>query len=255
MSRMSARSVTQTPSSDPASAPTAQSRGRDSAGMAARLNWLRAGVLGANDGIVSVAATVVAVAAATSTVTPVLLAGVASVLAGMLSMALGEYVSVSSAADSQRSVISQIRRQLSGDRAGSVGDLRQAYLDQGLTPETAQRVAEELTAHDAVGAHLSARFHLAEDEVVNPWHAALASGLSFLVGSLLPMATILLSPIAWRVPVTFVSVVIALALTGGFGAKLGDAPVGKAVIRVVVGGILALAITWLVGNLLGVAVG
>ncbi|HMS37493.1 MAG TPA: VIT1/CCC1 transporter family protein [Arachnia sp.] len=173
----------------------------DPAELAGRLNWLRAGVLGANDGIVSVAATVVGVAAATSETLPVLLAGVAAVVAGAISMALGEYVSVASAADSQRS------------------------------------------------------HQVAEGEVLNPWHAAIASGLSFLAGAGLPMLTILLAPTAARIPVTAAAVVVALAVTGGLGARLGGAPVRRAVIRVVAGGILALAATYAVGAALGVAIG
>lgn len=233
------------PAAESASAET------DSAELSSRLNWLRAGVLGANDGIVSIAATVVGVAAATSEVRPVFLAGIAAVIAGMLSMALGEYVSVSSAADSQRNIISRIKGVLTAQPAESVVALRDAYIEKGLSTETAELVAMELTAHDAISAHLSTRYHMDEDEVVNPMAAALASGVSFLVGALLPLLTILLVPLSWRIPVTIVSAVVALALTGGLGARLGDAPVGRAVLRVVVGGIAALLVTWFIGNLIG----
>ncbi len=227
---------------------------RESAALSERLNWLRAGVLGANDGIVSIAATVVGVAAATSSVTPVLLAGVAAVIAGALSMALGEYVSVSSAADSQRTIISGLRSRLVHDPDDALDQLAASYRSRGLSAATARLVAEELTSHDAVAAHLTSRYHLAEDEVVSPWHAAIASGLSFLAGAALPLTTILVAPVEWRIPVTFVSVLVALALTGGLGAKLGGAPVARAVGRVVVGGTLALTATWVVGLLLGVQI-
>ncbi|MCC2592912.1 VIT family protein [Tessaracoccus sp. OS52] len=233
---------------------TQQAEVNHSARFAERLNWLRAGVLGANDGIVSVAATVVGVAAATNTVTPVLIAGVAAVLAGALSMALGEYVSVSSASDSQRSVIRKLRRELKHDPAAAKLALRDAYLSQGLTPTTAELVAAELTEKNPIASHLTTRFHLAEDEVLSPWHAAIASGISFLAGAALPLATILLAPLQWRIPVTFAAVLVALALTGGLGAMLGRSPVAPAVIRVVLGGVLALAATWAVGSLLGVSV-
>ncbi len=226
----------------------------ESAELSGRLNWLRAGVLGANDGIVSISATVVGVAAATSTVTPVLLAGVAAVVAGAISMALGEYVSVSSAADSQRSIISTLRRLRDTDRHLVDEELIKAYMRQGMSHETARRVVVEIGEDNALKAHLSQRYHLAEDEVVNPWHAALASAVAFLAGAVLPMLTILLSPIAWRIPVTVVAVLVSLALTGGLGAKLGGAPVMRAVVRVTSGGLLALAATYGIGLALGVAV-
>lgn len=225
----------------------------ESAELSGRLNWLRAGVLGANDGIVSISATVVGVAAATSTVTPVLLAGVAAVVAGAISMALGEYVSVSSAADSQRSLIASLRILLTSDRRAADEELVAAYQRQGLTKATAEKVVEEIGEGHAVKAHLSQRFHLAEDEIVNPWHAALASAVAFLAGAILPLLTILLAPIPLRIPVTVVAVLVALAITGGLGAKLGGAPAGRAVLRVVTGGMLALATTYSIGLLLGVS--
>jgi VIT1/CCC1 family predicted Fe2+/Mn2+ transporter len=225
----------------------------ESAELSGRLNWLRAGVLGANDGIVSISATVVGVAAATSTVTPVLLAGVAAVVAGAISMALGEYVSVSSAADSQRSLITSLRALLTSDRRAADDELIAAYQRQGLTRATAEQVVAEIGEGHAVKAHLSQRFHLAEDEIVNPWHAAIASAVAFLAGAILPFLTILLMPIPLRIPVTVVAVLIALAITGGVGARLGGAPVGRAVLRVVTGGLVALGTTYAIGLMLGVS--
>lgn len=223
--------------------------------LAERLNWLRAGVLGANDGIVSVAATVVGVAAATSQVTPVLLAGVAAVIAGALSMAVGEYVSVASAADSQRTIIGTLRSTLRREPAVELENLAEAYRTQGLSAQTAHAVARELTQHNPLSAHLKSRWHLDIDEVLNPWHAAIASAIAFLAGSSLPLLMILLTPVETRIPLTAGAVLVALAVTGFVGARVGGAKPLRPVLRIVLGGSLALFATWLVGSLLGVAVG
>ncbi len=174
---------------------------RQGSGLAQRLNWLRAGVLGANDGIVSVAAIVVGVAGATANSGSILTAGLAALVGGMVSMALGEYVSVSS-------------------------------------------------QKDALKAHLSAESGIDEDDVVNPWHAAFASAIAFVAGGLLPVLAIMLPPAQDRIPVTFAVVLIALALTGAIGAHLGGSPKGRAALRVVVGGVLALGATLTIGLLL-----
>lgn len=226
-----------------------------SADLSDRLNWLRAGVLGANDGIVSVAAVVVGVAAGVQDITPILLAGVAALVGGAISMALGEYVSVSSAADSQRSLIGRVNALLRSDRGEANEQLVDTYRAQGLSQATAELVASELTDKNRAEVLLSQRYHLAEDEILNPWHAALASAVSFVAGAILPFLTILLVPLPWRIPVTVLAVLLALALTGGLGAKLGDSPVAPAIWRVVIGGVLALGATYGIGALLGVAVG
>jgi VIT1/CCC1 family predicted Fe2+/Mn2+ transporter len=220
----------------------------------AKLNWLRAGVLGANDGIVSVAALVVGVAAATTEVGPILIAGVAAVIAGAVSMGLGEYVSVSSQRDTERALIAKERWELANMPKQELAELAEIYRGKGLSAETAERVAEELTAHDALAAHLEAELHIDEQDVVSPWHAAGASALSFLIGAVLPMLAILLPPPEWRVPTTFVSVVVALAITGFLSAWIGGSPRLRAILRITVGGGLALAVTWTIGTLLGVAV-
>lgn len=235
--------------------PRSTSSSDSSADFSDRLNWLRAGVLGANDGIVSVAATVVGVAAAVDDVTPILLAGVAALVGGAISMALGEFVSVSSAADSQRGVIARVSSMLRTDRDATHEQLTETYQAQGLSRATAELVASELSDENTTRVLLSQRYHLAENEVLNPLHAAVASALAFLTGALLPFLTIVLVPLPWRLPVTVASVLIALTLTGGLGAKLGGAPVLPAVRRVVLGGITALAVTYGVGALLGVAIG
>ncbi|WP_223947841.1 VIT family protein [Arthrobacter sp. NtRootA1] len=219
--------------------------------ISARLNWLRAGVLGANDGIVSVAATVVGVAGVTNDVTPILVAGTAAVVGGAVSMALGEYVSVSSQSDSQRALIEKERQELRDDPAGELEELAAIYQTKGLTEATARTVARELTEHDALGAHLEAELKIDETEVVNAWHAAFASAIAFTVGAVLPLLAILLPPAEIRVPSTFVAVVVALVITGTVSARIGGSSKRKATLRLVIGGALAMAFTYAVGLLLG----
>ena len=216
-----------------------------------RLNWLRAGVLGANDGIVSVATLVVGVAGATAEVGALVTAGVAGLVGGAISMALGEYVSVSSQRDSERALIAKERRELATMPEEEFAELVQLYRDRGLTEETAHQVATELTAHDALAAHLEVELHIDQDDLVNPWHAALSSALAFTIGALLPLLAILLTPIEWRIPVTFAVVLLALATTGTIAARIGGSSPGRSVLRLVFGGALALLATWLIGTLLG----
>lgn len=223
-------------------------------GVQARLNWLRAGVLGANDGIISTAGVVVGVAAATPDRTAVLIAGVASLVAGAVSMALGEYVSVSSQRDTERAMIAQELRELAEDPEGELAELAEIYHRKGLSVETAQRVAVELTAKDALAAHVTAELGLDPHERVNPWHAAVASAIAFTIGAMLPLAAVILSPLDVRIPVTFVAVVVALAATGSVSARLGGAHRLRAVVRLIVGGALAMGITFGIGALLGATV-
>ncbi|MGK9147112.1 VIT family protein [Plantibacter flavus] len=219
--------------------------------LAGRLNWLRAGVLGANDGIVSVASLVVGVAGATTDNAPLLAAGVAGLVGGAISMALGEYVSVSSQRDSQRALIAKERRELTDDPTAELAELAGIYEAKGLRPATARQVAEELTAHDPLTAHLEAELGITEDDVVSPWAAAGASALAFTLGAILPLLAILLPPQEVRVPITFAVVLIALALTGFTGARIGGNPAARPTIRVVLGGALALVATFVIGTLLG----
>ena len=221
------------------------------AGIAGRLNWLRAGVLGANDGIVSVAAIVVGVAGATSAVAPILTAGAAGLVGGAISMALGEYVSVSSQRDSQRSLIAKERGELATMPNEELAELAAIYEAKGLTPETAERVAAELTMKDALRAHLDAELGINEEDVVSPWQAAGASALAFFIGALLPMIAILVPPASVRVPITFAAVLVALAITGAASARIGGSPWVRPTLRVVIGGALALAATFAIGTLLG----
>lgn len=220
-------------------------------GISQKLNWLRAGVLGANDGIVSVAALVVGVAGATSEVGPVLTAGIAGLVGGAISMALGEYVSVSSQRDSERALIAKEKRELAEMPEQELDELTQLYRDRGLSESTARQVALELTEHDALAAHLEVELHIDQDDLASPWGAAISSAISFTLGALLPLLTIVLLPAPWNTPLTFVAVLVALALTGGLAAQLGGARRGPATLRLVVGGALALGVTWAIGTLLG----
>lgn len=220
-------------------------------GLAGRLNWLRAGVLGANDGIVSVAAIVVGVAGATSDLAPIITAGTAGLVGGAISMALGEYVSVSSQRDSQRALIAKEKNELATMPDEELAELTAIYAAKGLSPETARRVAQELTAGDALSAHLEAELGIREQDVVSPWQAAGASALAFFVGAVLPMLAIVLPPADARVPVTFAAVLVALAVTGATSARIGGSPWLRPTLRVIIGGALALGATFLIGTLLG----
>ncbi|WP_205472731.1 VIT family protein [Nocardioides sp. SYSU D00038] len=220
-------------------------------GLNNRLNWLRAGVLGANDGIVSTAGIVMGVAGATSNRGTILVAGVAGLAAGALSMAAGEYVSVSTQRDSELALLDKERRELVEDPVDELEELAGLYVEKGLSEELALRVARELTEHDALGAHAEAELGIDPDDISSPWTAAWASMLSFTVGALLPLLTILLVVADARVPVTVAAVTLALALTGWASARFGYGPWGRAVVRNVVGGLFAMGITYLIGTLLG----
>jgi VIT1/CCC1 family predicted Fe2+/Mn2+ transporter len=223
--------------------------------VSSKLNWLRAGVLGANDGIVSTAGIVVGVAAASAARAPILTAGVAGLVAGAVSMALGEYVSVSTQRDTEQALLSKERRELRDDPAAELNELAALYEARGLSAATARTVAEELTDHDPIAAHAEVELGIDPEELTNPWQAALSSALAFTVGALLPIIAILAPPTTWRIPVTVVAVLVALVVTGAVSAGLGGAPKGRAVVRNVVGGGLALAITYAIGHLVGAAIG
>ena len=221
------------------------------AGLASRLNWLRAGVLGANDGIVSVAALVVGVAAATTDSSVIFIAGIAALLAGAISMALGEYVSVSSQRDSERALIAKETWELENQPEQELAELAGFYEQKGLTAHTARQVAQELTDHDALAAHLEVELHITAEDVSNPWTAAWASFVAFTVGAALPLLAVLLPPQEWRVAATFGAVLVALVITGWLSAYLGNSPKPRAIARIVIGGLLALAVTYVIGGLIG----
>jgi vacuolar iron transporter family protein len=226
-----------------------------SSGLSQRLNRLRAAVLGANDGIVSVAGVVVGVAGASALRGPIFTAGLAALVAGAVSMALGEFVSVSSQRDSEGAQLAMERRELRHMPDAELAELTAIYQRRGLSAQTAAQVAQELTTHDALTAHAHAELNIDPDELANPWQAATASAASFIVGALLPFAAILLPPASWRVPVTFGAVLAALAVTGALSARIGRARTGRAVLRVVLGGAAGLALTYGIGHLFGTALG
>jgi VIT1/CCC1 family predicted Fe2+/Mn2+ transporter len=220
-------------------------------GLNNRLNWLRAGVLGANDGIVSTAGIVMGVAGATSDRGTILVAGVAGLAAGALSMAAGEYVSVSTQRDSELALLDKERRELADEPQDELEELAGLYVAKGLSEELALQVAQELTEHDALGAHAEAELGIDPDDISSPWNAALASMGAFTIGALLPLLTITLVARDFRVWVTVASVTVALALTGWASARFGYGPSGRAVLRNVAGGVFAMAVTYAIGTALG----
>ncbi|WP_432074310.1 VIT1/CCC1 transporter family protein [Streptomyces wuyuanensis] len=221
--------------------------------MGTRLNWLRAAVLGANDGIVSTAGIVVGVAGATGDRATLLTAGLAGLLAGSMSMAAGEYVSVSTQRDSEKAALALEKRELMEQPAAELDELTALLAARGLSREVARAAAEQLTARDALRAHARVELGINPDELANPWHAAGASFLAFTVGALLPLLAIVLPPSTVRLPVTVASVLVALAFTGWWSARLGAAPAGRAMVRNVCGGALAMGVTYAAGSLLGAA--
>lgn len=218
------------------------------------MNWLRAGVLGANDGIVSTAGIVVGVAAATVARGPIMTAGIAGLAAGAVSMALGEYVSVSAQRDTEQALLGQERRELHADPVAELDELAALYEAKGLSVATARTVAEELTDHDPIAAHAEVELGFDPEELTNPWQAALSSASAFSIGALLPLIAILAAPITLRIPVTVAAVLLALVITGAVSARLGGAPKHRAALRNFVGGGLALAVTYLIGHLVGAVI-
>ncbi|MEU0137052.1 VIT family protein [Streptomyces sp. NPDC006296] len=222
-------------------------------GLGARLNWLRAAVLGANDGVVSTAGLVVGVAGATGDRSTLLTAGLAGLLAGSMSMAAGEYVSVSTQRDSEKAALATERRELEETPEAELAELTGLLEEKGLSRKLAREAAVQLTRRDALRAHAEVELGIDPDALTNPWHAAGASFLAFTVGALLPLLAIVLPPASARLPVTVVSVLAALALTGWWSARLGAAAARPAVLRNMTGGAVAMAVTYGAGVLLGAA--
>ena len=219
-----------------------------------RIGWLRAAVLGANDGIVSTASLVLGVAAADATHDSIIVAGVAGLVAGAMSMAAGEYVSVSSQADTEKADLDRERRELATDSEFELSELTAIYVDRGLDESLAREVAAQLMAHDALGAHARDELGMSEMMSARPVQAALASAATFSLGAALPLLT------AWMSAVDSIPIVVSLtslgflASLGALSAYTGGAPVGRAVVRVSFWGALAMAMTAGVGALFGVAV-
>ncbi|HYC96017.1 MAG TPA: VIT1/CCC1 transporter family protein [Sphingomicrobium sp.] len=219
--------------------------------FADRLNWLRAAVLGANDGVVSTASMMFGVAGAAANSSTILVAGSAAVAAGAMSMAAAEYVSVSSQRDYQQSEISQQKARIAADVEGALDDLTDLVVARGIEASLARQVAVQLTKEDALNAHTRLRLGFERDQLTNPWHAALASLCSFVLGGLVPLAAVLFGGARSEMPATAAAAVVALVLTGSFSAQLGHAPKLRAALRTVIGGILAMAVTYAVGSIIG----
>lgn len=219
-----------------------------------RSGWLRAAVLGANDGIVSISSLLVGVASAESSPRAVLIAGVAGLTAGAMSMAAGEYVSVSSQSDIERADISRERQALADEPDKEHAELVAIYEHRGLSAATAKLVADELTRHDALGSHVRDELGLSEIHAANPLQAALASGATFSIAGGVPLVAAALAPENYMVQVILVVTVLALAGLGIFGAKAGGAPIYPSLVRVVGWGVFAMLVTAGIGKLFGVSV-
>jgi VIT1/CCC1 family predicted Fe2+/Mn2+ transporter len=219
-----------------------------------RIGWLRAAVLGANDGIVSTASLVVGVAAADASRQAVLLAGVAGLVAGALSMAAGEFVSVSSQADTESADIARERRELATDPAGERAELTGIYVQRGLTPELAAQVTEQLMAHDALGAHARDELGLSEITAARPLQAALSSAAAFALGAILPVLVVVLAPTERITTIVTASALVLLAVLGAVAAKVGGASTTRGALRVAFWGLLAMGASALVGRLFGTTV-
>ncbi len=222
--------------------------------MIHRIGWLRAAVLGANDGIVSTASLVIGVSTAAAGRSAVLIAGVAGLVAGAMSMAAGEYVSVSSQADTEAADLGRERRELAEDPEGELDELAGIYVERGLDPDLAGQVAEQLMAHDALAAHARDELGISEAITARPVQAALTSAATFAVGAALPLVAAAVASDAGRVWIVAAASLVALALLGVAGARVGGAPVGRATTRVMFWGALAMAVTALIGKAFGAVV-
>ncbi len=219
--------------------------------LGSRAAWLRAAVLGANDGLISTASLVVGVAAASSTRSATLIAGIAGLTAGGLSMAAGEYVSVSSQLDTERADLAREARELASDPAAEVAELSAIYQDRGLSASLAQDVATELSRRDQLAIHARDELGIDINALARPRQASAVSAFSFVTGALVPVVVIAAAPASVRVVATMLATLIGLGALGVTGARLGGAPQGRAAVRVLVGGVLALAISLGIGHLVG----
>lgn len=219
-----------------------------------KLNKLRAAVLGANDGIVSTSSVVMGVAGASNDSRAIAIAGLAALVAGALSMAVGEYVSVSSQSDAEKVYIKEEKKDLHEMPDYELDELAREYMKHGVSENTARKVAFELTQKDPLRAHLRMHFNLDPDDINSPIAAAIASMAAFTVGGLIPFLTIVLAPAQWRIAATLAAVVAALFIVGFSSAHAARAHRGRAVARVVIGGVLAMVITYGIGVLFGTSV-
>ena len=219
-----------------------------------RIGWLRAAVLGANDGIVSTASLIVGVAAAATTPDDVLIAGVAGLVAGALSMAAGEYVSVSSQADTEKADLAREGAELAASPEFERDELTEIYVGRGVEPELARRVAEQLMAKGALAAHARDELGISDTTTARPLQAALTSAATFAVGAAMPLLMVVLAPAAWLVVAVSVASLVFLAFLGAIGARAGGADIWRATVRVTFWGALAMALTAGIGRLFGTVV-
>jgi len=220
--------------------------------MASKLNWLRAGVLGANDGIMSTSGLILGVAASPGVSSQtILIAGVAAVVAGSISMAGGEYTSVSAQRDSEKAALDVERMELANNPKGELRELAWFYEQKSISPKLAIQVAEELTKNDALKAHAEAELGIDSEHHVSPIQAALSSFAAFAMGGLLPLLAVIGPWVDYRIQATVASVVIALVLTGFVGAKIGGAKAGPGILRNLVVSLMTMGITYVIGHLVG----
>jgi VIT1/CCC1 family predicted Fe2+/Mn2+ transporter len=219
-----------------------------------RIGWLRAAVLGANDGIISTASLILGVAGASASKSSILLAGIAGLVAGAMSMAAGEYVSVSSQSDTEEADLEREREELATEPEAEREELTQIYVERGVDPKLARQVADQMMAKDALGAHARDELGMSEITAARPVQAALTSAATFSAGAAAPLALVLISPTEWLVPAVATGSLLALAVLGWLGAKTGGANVLKPVLRVTFWGALAMAVTFGIGALVGTAV-
>jgi VIT1/CCC1 family predicted Fe2+/Mn2+ transporter len=220
-----------------------------------RAGWLRAAVLGSDDAIVSTASLMIGVAASSASQGAILVAGVAGLVAGAMSMAVGEFVSVSSQRDAERADIELEKRELAGQPQAELNELAMIYVKRGLDRALALKVAEQLSAHDRLGAHMRDELGIDQEALSRPLQAAWISAASFAFFAVIPIAALLVVPATLRIPAIAAFSLISLAFLGAFGGHLGGAPMVRAALRVTLGGALAMSVTAAIGRLLGVAVG
>ncbi|MCI7479744.1 VIT1/CCC1 transporter family protein [[Pasteurella] aerogenes] len=219
-----------------------------------RSNWLRASVLGANDGLISTASLMTGMVAAQPEFNTLLLTGISALVGGAISMAAGEYVSVSSQADTEKADMEMERRELALHPEEELKELTTIYQDRGLTPELAHEVAKQLTAHNALDAHMRDEISISEESFANPLQAAFSSAASFAIGAAIPILVILLLPLNTLLIALIISTLIGLGLLGYISAKLGGAPIRPAVMRILIWGVIAMGVTGIIGKLVGVTV-
>jgi vacuolar iron transporter family protein len=220
-----------------------------------RAGWLRAAVLGADDGIVSISSLMIGVAASSASKEAILVAGVAGLVAGAMSMAVGEYVSVSAQRDAEQADVGRETRELAGQPKAELNELALIYVKRGLEKELAMKVAEQLSARDRLGAHLRDELGIDQASFARPMQAAWISAASFASVSVVPIVALLVAPATSRIPAIAALSLVSLAALGAFGGHLGGAPLGRAALRVTIGGALAMAVTAAIGRIFGVAMG